>query len=67
MERNESIYRFRQVDVKKAEELMISSAKWPLDGGTVLFVGHMHSALDAVKEEAEKVGMYYVNARSSAE
>ena len=32
-------------------------------GGTVLFVGTKKQATDAVKEEASRVGMYYVNAR----
>ena len=31
--------------------------------GTVLFVGTKKQAADAVKEEASRVGMYYVNAR----
>ncbi len=34
-----------------------------LDGGTVLFVGTKKQAQDAVKEEAERCGMYYVNQR----
>ncbi|MBR2790037.1 MAG: 30S ribosomal protein S2, partial [Eggerthellaceae bacterium] len=32
-------------------------------GGTVLFVGTKKQAQDAIKEESERVGMYYVNAR----
>ena len=32
-------------------------------GGTVLFVGTKKQAQDAVKEEAERCGMYYVNER----
>ena len=31
--------------------------------GTVLFVGTKKQAQEAIKEEAERVGMYYVNAR----
>ena len=31
------------------------------DGGTVLFVGTKKQAKDAVKTEAERFGMYYVN------
>ena len=31
------------------------------DGGTVLFVGTKKQAQDAVKTEAERCGMYYVN------
>ena len=33
------------------------------NGGTVLFVGTKKQAQDAVKEEAERCGMYYVNER----
>ena len=33
------------------------------DGGTVLFVGTKKQAQDAVKTEAERCGMYYVNGR----
>ena len=32
-------------------------------GGNVLFVGTKKQAQEAIKEEAERVGMYYVNAR----
>ena len=33
------------------------------DGGTILFVGTKKQAQDAVKEEAERCGQYYVNER----
>ena len=33
------------------------------NGGTVLFVGTKKQAQDAVKEEAERCGMYYINER----
>ena len=33
------------------------------DGKTVLFVGTKKQAQDAVKEEAERCGMYYINSR----
>ena len=33
------------------------------NGGTILFVGTKKQAQDAVKEEAERCGMYYVNER----
>ena len=33
------------------------------NGQTILFVGTKKQAADAVKEEASRVGMYYVNAR----
>ena len=32
-------------------------------GGTILFVGTKKQAQDAVKTEAERCGMYYVNER----
>ena len=34
-----------------------------LAGGTILFVGTKKQAQDAVKTEAERCGMYYVNER----
>ncbi len=33
------------------------------DGGTILFVGTKKQAQDAIKEEAERCGMFYVNER----
>lgn len=33
------------------------------NGGSILFVGTKKQAQDSIKEEAERVGMYYVNAR----
>ena len=33
------------------------------DGGTILFVGTKKQAQDAIKAEAERCGMYYVNER----
>ena len=33
------------------------------DGGTILFVGTKKQAQEAVKTEAERCGMYYVNER----
>ncbi len=33
------------------------------DGGTILFVGTKKQAQDAIKAEAERCGMYYVNQR----
>ena len=33
------------------------------DGGTILFVGTKKQAQDAIKTEAERCGMYYVNER----
>ncbi len=31
------------------------------DGGTILFVGTKKQAQDAIKTEAERCGMFYVN------
>ncbi len=33
------------------------------EGGTILFVGTKKQAQDAIKAEAERCGMYYVNER----
>ena len=33
------------------------------EGGTILFVGTKKQAADAIREEAERCGMYYVNVR----
>ena len=34
-----------------------------MDGGDILFVGTKKQAQESIKEEAERVGMYFVNAR----
>ena len=52
-----------QKTVKKLEEAYFFVRDLAAEGGTVLFVGTKKQAQDAVKEEAEKVGMFYVNAR----
>lgn len=46
--------------VDKAYDFIRDSVK---DGKTVLFVGTKKQAQDAVKEEAERCGMYYINSR----
>ncbi|NCC67314.1 MAG: 30S ribosomal protein S2 [Clostridia bacterium] len=63
MERNGIYIIDLQKTVKKLEEAYDFVRQIAADGGTVLFVGTKKQAQDAVKEEAEKVGMYYVNAR----
>ena len=63
MERNGIYIIDLQKTVKKLEEAYDFVRDIAADGGTVLFVGTKKQAQDAVKEEAEKVGMYYVNAR----
>ena len=52
-----------QKTVKKLEEAYAFVRQLAEDGKTILFVGTKKQAQDAVKEEAERVGMYYVNAR----
>jgi small subunit ribosomal protein S2 len=52
-----------QKTVKKLEEAYNFVRDLAAEGGTVLFVGTKKQAQEAIKEEAERVGMYYVNAR----
>ena len=63
MERNGIYIIDLQKTVKKLEEAYDFVRNIAADGGSVLFVGTKKQAQDAIKEEAEKVGMYYVNAR----
>ena len=49
--------------VKKLEEAYNFVRELSENGGTLLFVGTKKQAQDAMSEEAERVGMYYVNAR----
>ncbi len=52
-----------QKTVKKFEEAYNFVSATAAEGGTVLFVGTKKQAADTVKEEAERCGLYYVNAR----
>jgi small subunit ribosomal protein S2 len=52
-----------QKTVKKIEEAYDFVRQLAEDGETVLFVGTKKQAQDSIREEAERVGMYYVNAR----
>ncbi len=52
-----------QKTVKKVEEAYNFIREVAADGGDVLFVGTKKQAQDSIKEEAIRVGMYYVNAR----
>ena len=52
-----------QKTVKKLEEAYSFVRSLAENGQSILFVGTKKQAQDAVKEEAERVGMYYVNAR----
>lgn len=46
--------------IEEAYKFVVEAVK---DGKSVLFVGTKKQAQDAVKEEAERCGMYYVNSR----
>ena len=63
MERNGIYIIDLQKTVKKLEEAYGFVRDLAADGKSILFVGTKKQAQDAVKEEAERVGMYYVNAR----
>ena len=52
-----------QKTVKKIEEAYNFVRDLAANGENILFVGTKKQAQEAVKEEAERVGMYYVNAR----
>ncbi|AQS59360.1 30S ribosomal protein S2 [Desulforamulus ferrireducens] len=52
-----------QKTVKKVEECYEFVKQTAAEGGTILFVGTKKQAQEAVKEEAERCGMYYVNQR----
>ena len=52
-----------QKTVKKLEEAYMFVRDTAAEGGEVLFVGTKKQAGDSVKEEAERCGMHYVNAR----
>ena len=52
-----------QKTVKKFEEAYMFVRETAAENGTVLFVGTKKQAADAIKEEAERCGMYYVNER----
>lgn len=52
-----------QKTVKKVEEAFNFVRDLAGQGGTMLFVGTKKQAQDAVKEEAERCGMYFINQR----
>ena len=52
-----------QKTVKKFEEAYNFVSEIAQEGGNVLFIGTKKQAADTVKEEAQRCGMYYVNAR----
>ena len=52
-----------QKTVKKLEEAYSFVRDMSAEGGTLLFVGTKKQAQEAIKEEAGRCGMYFVNAR----
>ncbi|MBS5737870.1 MAG: 30S ribosomal protein S2 [Clostridiales bacterium] len=52
-----------QKTVKKVDEAYNFVRDIAADGGEILFVGTKKQAAESIKEEAERVGMYYVNTR----
>ena len=52
-----------QKTVKKLEEAYNFVRETTANGGNILFVGTKKQAQEAIKEEASRVGMYWVNAR----
>ena len=52
-----------QKTVKKFEEAFNFVSEVAQDNGTILFVGTKKQAAETIKEEAQRCGMYFVNAR----
>jgi len=52
-----------QKTVKKIEEAYMFVRDLSADGKSILFVGTKKQAADSIREEAERAGAYYVNAR----
>lgn len=52
-----------QKTVKKVEEAYYFIREVVMNGGDILFVGTKKQAQDAIREEAERCGQYFVNAR----
>ena len=52
-----------QKSVGKVDEAYYAVSDIAEQGGTILFVGTKKQAQDAIKQEAERCGMYYVNER----
>jgi len=63
MERNGIYIIDLQKTVRKLEEAYSFIRDVSENGGSVLFVGTKKQAQEAIKEEAERVGMFFVNAR----
>lgn len=52
-----------QKTVKKLDEAYMAVRDIATDGGSILFVGTKKQAGDSIREEAERCGMHFVNAR----
>ena len=52
-----------QKTAKKFEEAYMFAREVSAEGGNILFVGTKKQATDAIRDEALRCGMYYVNAR----
>lgn len=52
-----------QKTVKKLDEAYMAVRDIAAEGGSILFVGTKKQAGDSIREEAERCGMHYVNAR----
>jgi len=52
-----------QKTIKKFEEAYMFARDIAAEGGNILFVGTKKQASDAIREEAERCGMYFVNVR----
>ena len=52
-----------QKSVGKVDETYNAVKNCVAEGGTILFVGTKKQAQEAIKTEAERCGMYYVNER----
>jgi small subunit ribosomal protein S2 len=63
MERNGIYIIDLQKTVKKLEEAYNFVRSVAEEGGSILFVGTKKQAQDAIREEAERCGMFFVNAR----
>ena len=63
MERNGIYIIDLQKTVRKIDEAYMFIRDTAMEGKSILFVGTKKQAQDAVREEASRVGMFYVNAR----
>ena len=52
-----------QKNIKKFEEAYMFAREVSANNGSILFVGTKKQAADAIREEAERCGQYYVNVR----